>query len=225
MDILYDAAQAYSRLIGTKYSIVLGYKQRAINLILNFYKDNFYHLAGLHNFKDIDALSARPEAVYKKILSKNITYNDILKSSHFDEKYKIRILDLIELEKYLDIGTDFFGWDKRNAIQAKISTRIKADYLLKNSSLQIGYKNHFVFFAIQVGRDNECMVVPVDMPTDSVSPASLFSEQKDYSQCQKRYTLLCKEKIINADKTTEERNVLYIADSYKPMHEAAATKQ
>ena len=72
MDILYDAAQAYSRLIGTKYSIVLGYKQRAINLILNFYKDNFYHLAGLHNFKDIDALSARPEAVYKKILSKNI---------------------------------------------------------------------------------------------------------------------------------------------------------
>ena len=36
MDILYDAAQAYSRLIGTKYSIVLGYKRQSLNLILNF---------------------------------------------------------------------------------------------------------------------------------------------------------------------------------------------
>lgn len=49
-DILQLAARAYQKLMTVEYQVVLGRKGKAHTIEIAFRADNFYHLAGLHNW-------------------------------------------------------------------------------------------------------------------------------------------------------------------------------
>ena len=49
--ILENAAKAFSSLLSVSYHIVLGRKGKAIDIVIVFKSENFFHLAGLHKLK------------------------------------------------------------------------------------------------------------------------------------------------------------------------------
>lgn len=75
-DILYGAAIEYKKLNDTIYKIILGRKGKS-----------FYHLAGLQHLKDITFPSTNKERIYKEILKKRVTIDNIKKSIFYSEAF------------------------------------------------------------------------------------------------------------------------------------------
>ncbi len=129
-DVLYNAAIEYQKLKDIIYKIVLGRKKRAYNIMLHFPPESFYHLAGLQHLEDITFPSTNKERIYKEILKKNLTINDINISVFYNECFiEERLLNFRFLKEMIESNAFYYLINSREYIRY---TRIKADYLCEH---------------------------------------------------------------------------------------------
>lgn len=180
-DIL-QAAKSFKNLLDVEYQILLGKKNKQLNLSIDFERLHFYHLAGLHYLKDLaDTLKGDRGIVFEKILDGKITQADLESSIHYPE-IKDRIEYLVYLESLMDSNETIFKYNP--ALEA--FSVIQADFLLKN---QVQARNIFIFLSR-------------DKSNGKYFCRSFFPQtDKDYSLGQTNWTLLYKKKLRKSAKT------------------------
>ena len=128
-DVLYEAARFYKdNLENKRFLITVGDRKRKETDIEVFFSSrNFFHLVGLQHINDVPLLRRfSPTIVYSNILSKNITYSDIEKSSNI-EFLKGRLDEYKEILKIFSDKSTIL-----KALKGYFAT-IKADYMLSRT--------------------------------------------------------------------------------------------
>lgn len=129
-DILYSAAIGYKKLENTVYRIVIGRKGHSYTIMLHFPPESFFHLAGLQHLTDLTFPSTNKERIYKEILEKNLTVNDIEKSIFYNKWFvEERLNSFGYLKDMIEGDTITYLINAKRYIAY---TSIKADYLCEH---------------------------------------------------------------------------------------------
>lgn len=176
MDKLQERAIAFRQLIDYQYVIKLGRKGQIYSFVIDFQKQDFFHLIGLQKLTDLRFLKRSSEYIFNSCLKGKLTYSMLEKSEYFDELgYRFDCFHL--LESILDDNELIF---KCNINSMRVYSNIKADYMLQN------LKDELTFYIFTEKRSN----------ADTQFCKSFFeNSEKDYSKGQTKMTLLYKEKI------------------------------
>ena len=93
MDLLYDAAVAWSKLLPFHYDIICGKSKKLYPISLDFKEDEFYHLAGFPHINDIVfPVQFSQCAMLRKVLDGTITEQMISKSKGYEKTAKSKLL-------------------------------------------------------------------------------------------------------------------------------------
>ena len=187
MDKLQERAIAFRQLIDYQYVIKLGRKGQIYSFVIDFQKQDFFHLIGLQKLTDLRFLKRSSEYIFNSCLKGKLTYSMLEKSEYFDELgYRFDCFHL--LESILDDNELIF---KCNINSMRVYSNIKADYMLQN------LKDELTFYIFTEKRSN----------ADTQFCKSFFeNSEKDYSKGQTKMTLLYKEKI---NKITGKSEIQY----------------
>lgn len=187
MDKLQERAIAFRQLMDYQYVIKLGRKGQIYSFVIDFQKQDFFHLIGLQKLTDLRFLKRSSEYIFNSCLKGKLTYSMLEKSEYFDELgYRFDCFHL--LESILDDNELIF---KCNINSMRVYSNIKADYMLQN------LKDELTFYIFTEKRSN----------ADTQFCKSFFeNSEKDYSRGQTKMTLLYKEKI---NKITGKAEIQY----------------
>lgn len=83
MDTLQACAKAFENLLPIKYHILIGRKGKSVDLTVSFEAVEFHHLVGLHKLHDLRIARANREKVFSRILSGDITLEDVKGAATF----------------------------------------------------------------------------------------------------------------------------------------------
>lgn len=183
---VYDCVEAFGRLLDKEYQLILGRKNKSVNLQIKFDKKECFHLMGLQYLTDRPELFHDRTKIFDAISGYQIT-KEQLESSDFYYKIADRINMLPELESIIDSNNTVFKYNRKiNSYSV-----IKADYVMTNV---IDTKNIYLFLA-QHKEEGKYFC------------RSFFPESKmDYSKNQAIWTLLYKKKITLS---TGKEEILY----------------
>lgn len=178
-DCLEKAAQSFDKVLKNRYELTVGNSKRSITLLIpSVDSSEFTHISGLDHLSDVSILdvhnSSQKTAVYKKILSGKIVFNDISASkilyspvygSHnfkTGSEYTIfdRLISLADFEGLMDnlYKGKVYKWNVKNC-QIRLPNgrnrkcTINADYLLtvpSNNSNETIY-----MFAFQTNKEKK----------------------------------------------------------------------
>ena len=187
MDQIQRSAVAFRRLLDYQYIIRLGRKNVLYEFVLDFDRDDFLHLIGLHKMRDLRELKRSAASIFVDCLKGKITDKMLMKSEFFDELGS-RFADFDQLEAILDDNRSVF---RCNLHTMQAYSTIIADYLLQTEHHD---KTFYLFTERRHGGNRQFC-------------KSFFEKGKtDYANGQMRLTLLYKEKV---NKRTGERQVQY----------------
>lgn len=125
MDKLFEIAQYYKdNLTNRTFDIIVEKKRKSMTISLRFSPMNFKHLLGLHKLNDIPFVSTKSESLYKAILNKQFSFDDIIKSRYYQE-IEFRINNIRNIKTLLFSKELFF-----KSLHREFGALIKADYLL-----------------------------------------------------------------------------------------------
>jgi len=187
VDKLQERAVAFRQLMNYQYVIKLGRKGQIYSFVIDFQKQDFFHLIGLQKLIDLRFLKRSAEYIFNSCLKGKLTFPMLEKSEYFEELgYRFEYFHL--LEKILDDNELVF---KCNINSMRVYSNIKADYMLQN------FRDDLIFYIFTEKRTN----------ADTQFCKSFFeNSEKDYSKGQTKMTLLYKEKI---NKITGESEIQY----------------
>lgn len=195
MDKLQQKAVAFLQLIDYQYVIKLGRKGQIHNFVIDFQKQDFFHLIGLQKLTDLNFLKRSSVHIFNSCLKGKLTYSMLQKSEYFDDLgYRFDYFHL--LEKILDDNELVF---KCNINSMRVYSNIIADYMLQN------FRDDLTFYIFTEKRTN----------ADTQFCKSFFENSiNDYTKGQTKMTLLYKEKV---NKKTGESIVQYdrLSDNIK----------
>ena len=148
-------AIAYEKLVDIEYIFYLGYKGKCRKVILRFPKENFQHLEGIGQLKDLVFHQFRGIDILHKALKGEITEVELQKSKEYCKHYTQRKVEYLHLlESFIDNNDIVFNYihhrTKRSNIQAKIFLYRDFDgkdmylFLDTASSNEIYYPRSFV---------------------------------------------------------------------------------
>lgn len=187
MDKLKERAIAFRRLMDYQYVIKLGRKGQMYNLIIDFEKQDFFHLIGLQKLTDISFLKRSADYIFDSCLKGKLTCSMLEKSEYFsDLGHRFDYFHMIE--SILDDNRLVF---KCNINSMRVYSKIKADYMLQNLS------DDLVFYIFIEKRINKNTQFCKSFFENSVTA---------YLQGQTKMTLLYKEKI---NKITGKSEIQY----------------
>ena len=128
MDLLLQRALAFERITHYKYKYTMGRKGKQYIFEIDFRKSDFHHLIGLKKLTDIEALDDDREKVFDNILSGEINYETLTKSS-FYEDIRDRFDAFENFTKIFDDENTTYKYT-----QDLRYSQIPADYLMTNNS-------------------------------------------------------------------------------------------
>ena len=183
---VYDCVAAFEKLLDKEYHLVLGRKNIAVPIQINFDKKECFHLMGLQYLTDRPELVHDRGKIFDAITRRRITAEQIQSS---DLYYKIadRIHMLPLLESMLDSNETIFKYNRK----LNVYSVIKADYIMKNNAEG---RNIFLFLA--ENREEGRYFCRSFFPQDKM----------DYTRNQVSWTLLYKKKVTLS---TGEEEILY----------------
>lgn len=116
---LLDAAKAYRELMNYRYTFLLGHKGKAEMMMLEFTKEAFHHLAGLHK-KDLERVKN------KKYALDYILVDGIIPQADFSYEIQDRWNCICSLKAMIESNSLIFRLRNRELP----GSNIRADYLL-----------------------------------------------------------------------------------------------
>ena len=142
MHNVYDCVEAFEKLLDKEYHLVLGRKNTAVSLQINFDKKEGFHLMGLQYLTDRPELVRDRGKIFDAIRERQIMAEH-LQSSDLYYKIADRIDMLPFLESMIDSNDTIFKYNRKlNAYSV-----IKADYIMRNNA-----KGRNVFLFLEIGR-------------------------------------------------------------------------
>ena len=160
MDIIYECANNFVKLINTKYHFVFVRNRKSCDIILDFHPSDFRHAAGLHYITDI-VIENNPNKIIDAILNKEfsgITDSKLNESKKYKEisptsgSIKERISDMRFIEQCLD-NSDFM-----RIFQAQsYGSQIQADYFIESHCKEIK-SNVYIFLRKRAESDHYVIV-------------------------------------------------------------------
>lgn len=172
---VYDCVKAFEQLLDKEYHLVLGRKNIAANLQINFDKKECFHLMGLQYLTDRPELVHDRGKIFDAISEHRITAEQ-LQSSDLYYKIADRVDMLPLLESMIDNNDTVFKYNQKQGLYSVI----KADYIMKN---ELEERNVFLFLA-ENGEKGRYFC------------RSFFPQDKmDYTKNQALWTLLYKKKV------------------------------
>ncbi len=187
-NLLLDAASVWKKLTDYRYKITYGYKKKLYEIHLCFYPEEFQHLAGFQYLKDLNLPRYNSSVLLDRILSKKITYAQIIKGPQYEAMVKPRLEALSKLKETLDNDFTLFSYMPK---MYSFTTTIKADYLISLRSEQTS----FVF-----------IVKTSDTNSDYLCCSAFKEGDRNYEENQRQRTILKKERIILS---TEEHYTIF----------------
>lgn len=135
MDLLYEAAVAWNRLLQDRYEITYGKSKKLHTIVLEFEPSEFYHLAGFPHAKDI-VLPVRGSQtkMLDNVLARKITGAMLEKSTNYESVIKRKLEAIIRLEQLLNSPCQVYLYNPR---KLPFYTDIKAKYLLVDEQTQV----------------------------------------------------------------------------------------
>lgn len=183
---VHDCVEAFGKLLDKEYHLVLGRKNIAVPLRINFEKKECFHLMGLQYLTDRPELVHDRGKIFDAIRERRITAEQ-LQSSDLYYKIADRIHMLPLLESIIDRNDTIFKYNQKRNIYSVI----KADYIMKSNAEE---RNLFLFLAENGGSGRYYC-------------RSFFPQDKmDYTKNQVSWTLLYKKKVTLS---TGEGEILY----------------
>ena len=187
MHNVYDCVEAFEKLLDKEYHLVLGRKNTAVSLQINFDKKECFHLMGLQYLTDRPELVRDRGKIFDAIRERQIMAEH-LQSSDLYYKIADRIDMLPFLESMIDSNDTIFKYNRKlNAYSV-----IKADYIMRNNAKG---RNVFLFLAESGGEGRYFC-------------RSFFPQDKmDYTKNQASWNLLYNKKKVTF--STGEEEILY----------------
>ena len=183
---VHDCVEAFGKLLDKEYHLVLGRKNIAVPLRINFEKKECFHLMGLQYLTDRPELVHDRGKIFDAIRERRITAEQ-LQSSDLYYKIADRIHMLPLLESIIDRNDTIFKYNQKRNIYSVI----KADYIMKSNAEE---RNLFLFLAENGGSGRYYC-------------RSFFPQDKmDYTKNQASWTLLYKKKVTLS---TGEGEIVY----------------
>ena len=135
MDLLYNAAVAWTKLLDYQFDIICGKSKKLYPISLDFEETEFYHLAGFPHIKDIVFPVQFPQsAMLRKVLERVITEQMISQSESYEKTVKSKLLAIIQLENLLNSCSKVYIY---NPDKLPFYTNVKAKYLLVDEKSQV----------------------------------------------------------------------------------------
>ena len=135
MDLLYDAAVAWTKLLDYRFDILCGKSKKLYPISLDFEETEFHHLAGFPHIKDIVFPVRFPKsATLRKVLDRVITEQMISQSESYEKTVKSKLLAIIQLENLLNSCSKVYMFSPG---RLPFSTDIEAKYLLVDEQSQV----------------------------------------------------------------------------------------
>ena len=135
MDLLYDAAVAWNRLLQDRYEITYGKNKKLHTIVLEFQPSEFYHLAGFPHAKDVALpLRGSQSKMLSNVLTGKITGAMLEKSGNYETIIKRKLEAIIRLEQLLRSPCQVYLYNPR---KLPFYTDIKAKYLLVDAQTQV----------------------------------------------------------------------------------------
>lgn len=189
-------AKDFEKLFDIKYDLLLGRRNKAMEISIVFCDYDFHHLAGLHYLTDRIMLSRARDSVYWDIYNGVITDSDVRKSFAYEDIVD-RLYILNQIEHLIDTNNLIFRYNTKNNPKSKIN----ANFVMQ--SFTDGKKNKAFIFLKYI--DKNCNQVCCN----SIFPYTDY----DYTAYQKKLILLKKTKIrISTGEILDN----YISKSYNP---------
>ena len=114
MDLLYDAAVAWNRLLQDRYEITYGKNKKLHTIVLEFQTGEFYHLAGFPHAKDIALpLRGSQSKMLANVLTGKITGAMLEKSTNYETIIKRKLEAIIRLEQLLSSPCQVYLYNPR----------------------------------------------------------------------------------------------------------------
>lgn len=190
-DYLYQAAAVWDRLCRTQYHIIYGKKATLHQIYLNFYAEEFYHLAGFQYLKDIKLPKYSSKNMFAAVIENKIKQQEIEQSHMYKTMVEPRLLALISLETSLDSDFSLYTYMRKFY---PFRTNIEADYLI--TAMDPMMQPMFVFIIKNGGK----------MVFDFRCCSTFTMGDRDYRTNQRLCTQLLKEKM---DLTTNKSIVFF----------------
>ena len=122
MDKLFEIAQYYKdNLTNRTFDIIVEKKRKSMTISLRFSPMNFKHLLGLHKLNDIPFVSTKSESLYKAILNKQFSFDDIIKIYSYILKYHSLDLEYC-CNNFYKLDTYKYDNDSLSTIKEKIKS-------------------------------------------------------------------------------------------------------
>ena len=193
MDLLYDAAVAWSKLLPYRYDIICGKSKKLYPISLEFKEEEFYHLAGFPHIKDIVfPVRFSQRAMLRKVLDGTITEQMISVSEGYEKTVKSKLLAIIQLEQLLNNCAKVYIFDSK---RLGFYTKIKAKYLL------VDEQNRVVFLFTDT----------MDAGKTYFSRSTFIMDDQDFRKNQTSRTVL---HIKRTQLHTGDMEILYCRDGF-----------
>ena len=188
MTLIQDCALTFQSLLKLRFRYTFRAKDREICLDIIFRKNHFRHLTGVEKLGDIK-LPAKAEMLYRDALSGKISDEYLKNSSHYSKHHISGRLECIKhLNCFLRNVQHIYIFNSKTFERFYgNASLINADYLFKfdadyaNNNL----KSLYFYFIRNTGDPGD--------PDAHCSVSTFESHGFDYTQNQKRYTILTKD--------------------------------
>ncbi len=194
MDLLYDAAAVWDRLLGYKYDMICGRKGKQYSIVLDFEASEFHHLAGFPHMKDL-VLPVRfsQSKTLSKVLAGVVTEQMIAKSKNYDSVIRSKLEAVIRLEQLLNSRFQVYLFDQK---KSPFYTKIQAKYMLVDEETQVvflftdtddGGATYFARSAFVMG-DRDFRKNQTKLSVLKISRTELATGHSDVIYCREGFT-------------------------------------
>lgn len=185
---LKKAALSFKELLNIEYRIIVGRKGIKTEFVIEFRKENFFHLAGLQKLTDIIYPTENKERIFDLIIEDQITEDFISKSSKFQTINSERIIPFNNIEKIMDSNNLVFKFNRSH----NNWTSMECKFILEN------LENDDPIYVFVDGN--------YELKEKMFCRSFFIKTQKDFTKGNTKMTLLYKEKI---NKKTGESTVQF----------------
>ena len=193
-------AKAYANLLDIEYIFYLSYRTNICKVILRFEREDFRHLEGIGQLKDLPLHSISGGKIFEMAVDGNITEEELRKSSEYEKGFIKRKIDhLYLLEDFIDNNEVIFNYIKHKTKGTRIQAKI---FLYKD------IQGQDIYLFLDSSNEDEYYY-----------PRSfVVAPELNYRQGQYKYTVLWKEK---RNRRTGSSEILWKFKNFSPEIQSA----
>ena len=142
-------AEAFEKLLNIEYYLCLAYKGKGFEVRVRFAEEDFHHLEGIGQLRDLKIHSESGNVTFDKALDGLITQSQLEKSNFYEKSFvRNKIDNLHLLERAFDENRVVFRFRKDQSGKSKIESELFLNTVVDNEDI-------YVYLDMVDGSENE----------------------------------------------------------------------